>query len=380
LITDIKSWYQVAGVRYHNKLEAYAAALPNGWWPHWHFYEDEFSQHDWTQEPHESLSELYAARARQLRDQYDKIIVWSSGGADSDNVIRSFYENGLHIDEIWHRHTQPWHNRTDSGTDPANHCNELQLAFKPRLDDYQERYPQFRFTKINVFDVAAAAMPVWEQSPISNPYQTNSYNFLVAVKQRKHLLDTSSTKQDPSVCHIYGIDKPLVRRIGHEWIVCFSDGQVLNHSVGQADDGEYSEELFYWHPSAAKMITKQAFAIKKFFSQNSTLKDLVSTPSYTADRATMELIKSLIYPHWNNSWWQPNKHTNDMYWGEIPWFYKNTDELAVTNNRRLMLAYFDEVRRIYSYLPTDQHNTTMLGPNQLCLPGNYSRFYKFADD
>lgn len=374
----MQSWYEVAGVRYQNKLQAYAAALPNGWWPHWYFYEQEFSSHDWTQEPTESLSELYAARARELRTKYNKIIVWSSGGADSDNVIRSFYENGLHIDEIWHRHTMPWHNRRDSGTDPANHCNELRLAFEPRLREYQSRYPQFRYTKINVFDVVEKTLSFWEQTPIDDPYQTNSYNFLVAAKQRKHLLSQTPAMQDETVCHVYGIDKPLVRIVNNEWIVCFSDGQVSNHSVGDTDGG-YSEEFFYWHPSTCKLIAKQAFAIRKFFNQTSALRQTLANPSYTADRSTMEIIKSLIYPHWSNNWWQPDKHPNEYYWGEIPWFYKNNNNLAVTNAINLLGLYFAEVQKICSHLPINQRNVKILGPGQHCLPINYSRFYKFAD-
>jgi hypothetical protein len=377
LITDIKSWYEVAGVNYQNKLEAYAAALPNGWWPHWHFYEQEFSLFDWTQEPAESLSELYAQRARELRAKYNKIIVWSSGGADSDNVIRSFYENGLHIDEIWHRHTMPWHNRTDSGTDPANHCSELKLAFVPRLDDYRARYPQFQKTKINVFDVAAESIPFWEQAPIENPYQTNSYNFLIAAKQRKHLLGGSAHNQDTTVCHIYGIDKPLIKNVGSEWFLYFADSMVLNHSVPIVD-GDYSEEFFYWHPAACKLIVKQAFAIKKFFDQHSDLKQKISDPSYTANRSTVELIKSIIYNRWSNQWWQPNKHANDFYWGEIPWFYQNVNAPAVQNTNRLLLSYFDEVNKIYSHVPPEQNNCTVIDQNKLSLPVNYSRFYKFA--
>jgi len=374
LIRDMQSWYEVAGVKYQNKLQAYAAALPNGWWPHWNFYEQEFSSHDWTQEPVESLSELYAQRARELRAKYNKIIVWSSGGADSDNVIRSFYENGLHIDEIWHRHTMPWHNRTDSGTDSVNHCNELRLAFEPRLQEYRYPYTDFQYTKINLFDVVEKTMEFWQQNPIQDPYQTNSYNFLVAAKQRKHLLDQKNTRQDQTVCHIYGIDKPLVRRINSEWVVCFSDGQVLNHSVNTID-GDYSEELFYWHPTACKLIAKQAFTIKRFFNQNQLLKQILSNPSYTADRPTMEIIKSLIYPHWSNNWWQPDKHSNEFYWGEVPWFYKNTNDSAVINSNNLLSSYFNEVKQIYSHLPADLNNTKLLAPDQHCLPNTYSRVF-----
>jgi len=47
-----------------------------------------------------SLKELYRQRARQIRDSYDYLILYFSGGADSYNVLRSFIDNNIKLDEV----------------------------------------------------------------------------------------------------------------------------------------------------------------------------------------------------------------------------------------------------------------------------------------
>ena len=76
--------------------------------PHEHvFFEifnDQFSRVDWTRYPTESYTELYTRRAHQLRNKYDKIVIAFSGGTDSTTVLKSFYDNNLHVDSIYISH------------------------------------------------------------------------------------------------------------------------------------------------------------------------------------------------------------------------------------------------------------------------------------
>jgi hypothetical protein len=144
--------YIVNGKKYINKLEAYNTALTNGVWPHWNFFEEQFSKKNWTVEPKESLTELYNQRARNIRNEYDYIICWFTGGSDSDNIVHSFLSQGLHIDEIWHRSTLSRHSRRDEGLDAFNAANETRLAVIPRLKEYQSRYPWWK-PKVNIFDI-----------------------------------------------------------------------------------------------------------------------------------------------------------------------------------------------------------------------------------
>ena len=92
--------YRVGDLATYSKLEAIELHVKTGIHPQWDFNDAVFSSYNWTKEPTESILELYRQRAQQLRDQYDYIVLCYSGGADSDNVLRSFVDNDIRIDEV----------------------------------------------------------------------------------------------------------------------------------------------------------------------------------------------------------------------------------------------------------------------------------------
>jgi hypothetical protein len=365
----IDSSYIVCGQHYKNKLSAYRAALPQGYWPHWNFYESKFNLLDWSQEPAEDLITLYRRRAELIRHRYDHVIVWLSGGSDSDNVIRSFLEHNIHIDEIWHRNTHRHHNRTDSGIDQENHCSEFRLSFIPRIQEYQEKYPNMK-SKIHTFDTMDIAMPFWEQGA-RNPYEISTYNPLLPFKEHKELCSTS--KYQGSICHIYGIDKPRVQLDGDRWYVIFQDTMVNHHNVS-AMTSNYHEEFFYWHPDSTAIIAKQAHIIKKWFVSNPELQWILRNNTSQSNTLYNEIIKTLIYPWWDKDLWQPNKYDSDIDWPEAFWFYKNPDHIAVKNWRETALALKSEILSIYSEVDVAQHNYKEVR-GYVNLPANFSQRY-----
>ncbi len=54
----------------------------------------------WITEPSESLSFLYKKRAQQIRDSYDYIVMYFSGGSDSITMLNAFIKNNINIDEV----------------------------------------------------------------------------------------------------------------------------------------------------------------------------------------------------------------------------------------------------------------------------------------
>ena len=64
------------------------------------FHDELFSKINWTQEPIDTLENLYIARAKQLREQYDYLILQFSGGSDSSQVLQTFLRNNIFLDEI----------------------------------------------------------------------------------------------------------------------------------------------------------------------------------------------------------------------------------------------------------------------------------------
>jgi len=67
---------------------------------HWDFNKKVFSLYDWTKEPVEDVNYFYDKRVKELRQQYDYIIFFYSGGYDSHNILKTFIDNNIHIDEI----------------------------------------------------------------------------------------------------------------------------------------------------------------------------------------------------------------------------------------------------------------------------------------
>lgn len=365
----IDSSYVVCGQHYKNKLAAYHAALPQGYWPHWNFYESVFEKFDWKQEPWEDLSQLYRDRAQDIRNRYDNVIVWLSGGADSDNVVRSFLTYNIHIDEIWHRNTHRHHNRSDAGVDQENHCSELKLAFEPRIKEYLQQYSNMK-ARLHTFDVMDIAIPYWEQGQ-RNPYEISTYTALLPVKEHKEMCATHG--HQGSVCHIYGIDKPIVLLDGGQWTLEFQDSMVNAHNV-DAKTSDYQEEFFYWHPNSLKILAKQAHVIRRWFLRHPHLLWVVKERSQRAKIIYNEVVKNIIYPWWNNQNWQPNKYDSEIDWPEIFWFYQNPTNVAVQNWRNTALALKAEILDIYNNVAPSQHNYKEVR-GYLNLPINYSKAY-----
>jgi hypothetical protein len=67
---------------------------------YFYYHDDVLTKVDWKSEPTETLETLYHERAKQIRDDYEYVILCYSGGNDSSNVLETFYYNNIHIDEI----------------------------------------------------------------------------------------------------------------------------------------------------------------------------------------------------------------------------------------------------------------------------------------
>lgn len=63
-------------------------------------YMTEFDSVDWQKEPTESMKELCKQRAQQIRDTFDYIVLYNSGGSDSTTVLNAFLDNDIFVDEV----------------------------------------------------------------------------------------------------------------------------------------------------------------------------------------------------------------------------------------------------------------------------------------
>lgn len=371
---NLAGFYIVAGQKYLNKLAAYRAALPHGWWPHWNFNEEFFSQIDWTQEPQESLWDCYKIRALDIRSRYDHVQLNFTGGADSDNIARVFFDNHIQLDSLVHWNYAPYTNRRDQSQDTANLANETTLAVIPRINEYKTRY-DMSGTEIRFDDMMAKNYEFWQHNT-RDPYTTNYYLPVMPAKESCHQFNPKKLS-NKKVVKLVGLDKPRIVRKDGRFYFRFFDTVIHNNMLYTklAINDLEKDECFYWHPRAYKLLAKQGHMIKNWFKSRPHLLwilDSVDSDPETQD-LYQEIIKGIIYPYWNYDFWQWAKPNTFVDHEGFYWFYQDRSTVAFRNWYDMARGYSDEVYNLYKSNLASANYTK--NGHFAELPGNYSRWY-----
>ena len=139
----LNSYWEYAGTRYKNKFRAIDAANGKIKKITFHAFEDvSFNNYPWSIEPVTPLKQLQKERALQLRDTYDYIKLWFSGGADSTTMLNTFLDNNIHVDEIG-----VYRSSTDGDFDNNLGEYEINTHTLPYLKSIQHLIPK---TKIKI--------------------------------------------------------------------------------------------------------------------------------------------------------------------------------------------------------------------------------------
>ena len=92
--------YTVNGQPYNNVYMAWLQAIQSDSTVQFYLDEHAYDQHDWSQEPNESLYQLMAQHAFNLRSQYQTLVLMYSGGFDSHTIYEVFKQHKIKIDAI----------------------------------------------------------------------------------------------------------------------------------------------------------------------------------------------------------------------------------------------------------------------------------------
>lgn len=295
-------YYKSGGKITYSKLEAFEWGYPE-----WNFNDELFSVLDWTKEPKLSLWELYKQRARQIRESYDYVVLWYSGGSDSHNLLKAWIEADCKIDEI----AATWNYETTG--DYQNHQNaEITNVVLPEIKQMKNDGLNFKFRLI---DIPKVGLKILNKFPTDFEYYFN-YNFQLSSigKQflREEITDYSSLiNKGKKVAFVWGKEKPYL---------FFEDNKFNFRFVDSVDDcvGPYSQnnqnqgwydELFYWTPDTPELPIKMAHVIKNFLRISSDTLCFNDKPYLNYDAGyspilhkhlKIEVLKTLLYPKWNN--------------------------------------------------------------------------------
>ena len=263
--TDI-GYYTVNGKIYTSKFDAVQAAKGTNAKIEWNFFDEVFSKVKWTEEPVLSLDELYRIRAQQIREKYDYVIVFCSGGADSNNVIRTFIKNNIKVDEVMALAPMSGLSNwqfNQSTLDEGNTISETKFALFPLLDEIRNTAPNIKITVNDYFDdIIKYNDEEWTYKACGNIVTVLTSHFTDVMKFPH--IDTL-IQQGKRIALVYGTDKPIIR-INHlgDMVLAFSDSGVNYLNMpDQRISPSVDRVLFYWTPDLPELLVKQAHVVAK---------------------------------------------------------------------------------------------------------------------
>lgn len=284
-------FYSYAGTEWLNPFEALDLARKvNDQSPVIDFHMPAADLIDWTAEPTESLSELYQRRARELRERYDYLILMYSGGSDSHQVMMSFINAGVHLDEVRTFYPMKWVEKVSGRTtrdDPLGHLYEFHNAVVPGLRILSQRSPRTIIKVVDTTDAYTGDMTDWFEEMETQHRNTGGVHGLFAANFRARQerdIQRDVENMGCKVCVIYGADKPPLHLNGDQLYVRFLDTWRFGISAIWAGR-TYDTAMFYW--GDMRIVCKQAHVVLKAlrFHNRMMIKDT-------------DAIRRLIYPDW----------------------------------------------------------------------------------
>lgn len=315
--------YHVGNSRYVSKLEAVMQSRQTGQPVVWQYMHNQFSKLDWTQEPTQSLWELYSDRARQLREQNSYIMLMYSGGADSTNVLDVFERNDIPIDEIRMGYAGEISDPASLKLEPNQ---EIYHAALPRVRRLQQKWPNLKVTMVNMKPLMIQRVCDFEETlhygtnSAWNPWQAVRFG-VTGVSVQDWVPNLSGSKK---MIALWGKDKTKIKKIHNRFAIQLIDTELVA-SVEQLPDN-CGHEYFYWGADAAKIMIKQGHVLKnflraadsdpnwfdtyqKFYSMMANKRWLYDTAEIAGQTVYLSnaLYNTLMYPFYDPTMWDTGK-------------------------------------------------------------------------
>jgi hypothetical protein len=338
LSKDKFGFYQIDDFKSYSKVETIEAARkinkPNS--VYWNFNDHEFSNYNWKIEPAESIKQLYQHRARQIRERYDYVVIWWSGGADSYTMLKAFVDEGLFVDEL-----ATFHNHTGDGNWDSYLNSEVKQVAIPLAEKILENSPNTKFRLVDHFDYQPDLYNV-DDNKFDFLYKANavfSPNQLARRyirEKEKDYLDLFA--QGKKVCFVWGMDKPRITQVNGKYAMLFVDilDNCVNPETQRLDRAWENDEFFYWSPDSCDLLCKQGHIVKNYL-RNVPQHDIdagwLTTNSNVLGGTkingqmyylTNNGLHRLIYPDWDTNTYSSGKHELLLMWSpRDDWFLKD---------------------------------------------------------
>jgi len=341
-------YYSVKDKIFTSKIEAVIEASKLNAYPQYHYYDKLWEYHidKYSYNSEVDLLTLYKLRAQQLRDSYDYLVLYFSGGVDSTTILDAFLDNNIKLDEVcvkWPKSVLGSSIYTPNSTDksPTNMLSEWDFSIKPRLDAIRATNPEIKITIID-----------WTDSinSVNIDYSLllkQNHNFSIANFTNNESVSPDSVileNKGKKVGHIYGADKPILIYMPDDrsYNFIFRDNSIMcagpQHALDKID---LNNIMFYYAIDFPELTLARAYKAVEFIKKSSALIESItfSTSTTPSDRfakklATDKLLNTVLYPKWDNSTFQVSK-SNEQNKVYNSWYHYifNKPEFAEQQNK-----------------------------------------------
>lgn len=279
-----------------------------------------------------SLPLLYKHRALQLRDKYNYLVLYYSGGSDSNTILDTFLDNNIKLDEIFVRWPVSMLGKyiaSPYDKSPTNMLSEWDFAIKPKLDSIRVKHPNIKIT-IHDWTEDLKSLNITQDTVYrqNHNFGLPNYAFNESISKTAILEESKGNR----VGHIFGVDKPNLKYYGNgTFYLQFNDATVMcspfQHAHNKTDFD--NRVLFFYAPEFPELTLAMAYAAVSCLKNHKTFleffkfENIVTYDSQTKTKIYEKyekLILPSIYPTWNIKTFQAGKpnNFNKLY---HPWFY-----------------------------------------------------------
>lgn len=291
----------------------------------WHYFDDVFDQANTNFSLHNvTLESLYIARAQQLRDSYDYLILNYSGGSDSHNILHTFLNNNIKLDHIFVQWPERLMDRgiyTPNAIDKsnANFHSEWDLVLKKDLEWLGKNHPEI---KIEIADWTTTVNEKFYKDDLFANNVSNLPSIARAQKQNTFSpVEGTLALAGKKVASIFGVDKPNIVKKGSKWFFYFVDTACMTQPNPENPNGT---EYFYWSPAFPEIAILQGHKMAEWFERNPHKQYLIAAKSermakdpsfinwhyskhYAEYAEVQEIAKLVCYPYWDFNRFQADK-------------------------------------------------------------------------
>jgi hypothetical protein len=313
-------YYSVGTEIYTSKIHAILRASEKKLNVQWHYFDEVFHNVNKIGVGQQNIQNLYKERAVQLRDSYDYLILYYSGGSDSWNILNTFLKHNIKLDCVFvHQPTKSVDKNiyAPNSLDVSgyNNFSEWDLVIKKDLDWLKKSYPEIHIEIGDWTDSLLDSTNIFDTLIDSGNAHTHMARLL--KKQCKCKYEIETLQKGKSVGNVYGMDKPQLVEKDNICYFYFNDIAC----VGNINpENPYSIEYFYCTPKFPLLAIEQAYQLFMWYKQNPAHRYLIQALSTRPDvknktisdlylevNIREHIAKTVLYPDWDLSKFQTQK-------------------------------------------------------------------------